>query len=213
MQGDSTKNAMLGWLKVLDPDLLRAHLINCALFILAYEMFKQGVIGHLTSFYNHEYVDGRLKASQSYRDKVLALYPKDALQASCLWFRQQEVLNDEDLERIAAIRRHRNDIAHELPKYIGTAENNVDVASFQALYEIMVKVDRWWLINLEAATDPDFDGVEIKEDEVFSGNMIMLNMISQVLAGNDEELSEVREFVIGSLSEKHETEDRTTQST
>jgi len=55
-----------------------------------------------------------------YQEHVVSLCPKDRLHASCLWFRKMGAIDDGDINTIREIRKHRNDIAHELPKYIAT---------------------------------------------------------------------------------------------
>ena len=195
---ESLRKTYLGWLKVLEPEILKRNLINCSLFILAYEIFKQSVIDHPKGFYCHEWENGKWKISQRYKDDVIKLHPKDLFHASCLWFKENDAIDEKDIEKISAIRKHRNEIAHELPSYIA-ADKNINEDLFFDLFLLLSKVDRWWIINFEVPTNPDFDGQEIDENETYSGNMIMLDMIRRILSGDDQELSELRNIVIGKI--------------
>lgn len=54
--------------------------------------------------------------------------------------------------------------------------------------EIIEKVDKWWIKEIEIPTNPDFDDMdydEIKWDEVLSGNMILISFLSSIYDGDD----------------------------
>jgi len=57
--------------------------------------------------------------------------------------------------------------------------------------ELLIKVDRWWIREIEIPTNPDFDDQEIDEDEISSGNMLLLSLIFDVVSGKQE----YREFL------------------
>jgi hypothetical protein len=187
------KNIAIGWLKVLDPEFLKNNLLNVSMFVLVYEMFKDSVIKNPKTFFCLGIGSRKDIVSDDYNEEVKKLHPKDIFHASCLWFQKLEALDETDIKTIEVIRKHRNDIVHELPKYIGTAENNININLFHKLCELMSKIDKWWILNYEVPINSDFDNQEITEDDVQSGNMILLSLISNILEGKDDCIKDFRE--------------------
>ena len=100
----------------------------------------------------------------------------------------KEAIDKEDLDSIQKIRRHRNTIAHELPKFLGSINYEVDRSLLKTTIEIIRKVDAWWIKEIEVPTNPDFNHMnydEINWDEVLSGNMIMMNFLLCIYEGDD----------------------------
>jgi len=194
------KEHYLSWLKVLDSGILTKNLINCALFILSYELFKQSVIGHPKGFFCTQYRNGKLKISERYKELVLDINPKDVFNSSCIWFKENGAIGENDLYKISTIRKHRNELVHEIPNFIA-GNKNLQEKLFDDLYILLSKIDRWWLINIEVPTDPDFDNQKIDEDQTFSGNMILLDMIKRILTGDDYELSELKNLVLNKINQ------------
>ena len=98
------------------------NLILCSLYLAAYELLKSSVIDHLKNFFSDCSQDGKRQLGQDYGKHVSVLNPKDSFHASCLWFKQNGALNDDDLAELERIRKHRNAIAHELPSFISAVE-------------------------------------------------------------------------------------------
>jgi hypothetical protein len=55
------------------------------------------------------------------------------------------------------------------------------------LMQLLLKIERWWVINVEMATDPDINMDEIDEAGIIPGSYLMLQVLSQVALGNEEE--------------------------
>jgi hypothetical protein len=49
----------------------------------------------------------------------------------------------------------------------------------------VTKIDRWWIREVEIPTNPDFDGREVADDDIQSGNMLFLQMMVRIVEGND----------------------------
>jgi hypothetical protein len=67
---------------------------------------------------------------------------------------------------------------------------------FATLMALVHKIEKWWIVNVEIATNPDFDEVEIDNEGIISGPSLVIQLLSQVALGNGEEAWEFhREFV------------------
>ena len=68
------------------------------------------------------------------------------------------------------------------------SEKEIDFEThFSQLVSLIQKIDRWWIVNVEIATDPEMCDKEIDEDGILSARLILIQILSQVALGNDEE--------------------------
>lgn len=183
MRGPIDPRVRDSWLKLTTPEVLSSNLIRAALFLVAWELLKSSLVGKLRAFFSTEYQDGEWKVSDAYKTNVLARH-KNALTASCLWFKEMGALTDDDLRKLEEAREYRNAIAHNLPEFLGSFDRNIEDDQLTRVQELLVKVDRWWIREIELDTDPDYAGQEIPDEEISSGNMLMLSLIFDVLAGD-----------------------------
>ena len=173
------------WEKLLDPDLLRETLVRTSIYLASYELLKSAIVDKHRYFYTAPH-------SCSSKDST-ARAPKDRFHASCIWFRDQGALDESDLETIEKIRKHRNEIAHELPKYFSDPKFEVNMGLFDAIRLVLEKVERWW-IRIEMSINPDYDQIDpydIPDSEISSGSLIVMDLIHNVLSGQDDDLREL----------------------
>jgi hypothetical protein len=161
MSHDTTES----WLKFLNPESLKQNLIRASIYLTCWEMLKECLVDQPRSFFSHEFRDGKWIEDSNYKTKVLSL-DSDPLIASALWFRDQKALSDEDIALLRSLRTHRNEIAHELPIFLGRAEANVRLEFLNGVYHLTDKTDKWWIQNIEIPTNPDFDSREFTEEEL-----------------------------------------------
>jgi hypothetical protein len=159
---------------------LKKSLIEASIFITAYELLKEEIIDRPKSFfiYGGEYQpENRLE----YEKEVKALHKKDTFIASCLWLQNQGAVTSREVELLLQIRAHRNAIAHGLPKLIATTELQVDKRLLECLNELATKISRWWALEVDVPTNPNFDHVEVKEENVQTGLMMFMQVVMKVL--------------------------------
>jgi hypothetical protein len=164
------------WLKLLNPDSLKKSLIQTSLYITCWEMLKEAIIDQPRGFYSHEWKDGDMVPSPRYATEVLSL-DRNVLMASAVWFKERDAISDSDIQTIRDLRSHRNEIAHELPKFIASTDSNVQLNFLNAILYLTQKIDKWWIQNIEIPTNPDFDGRQLSEqdlNEVSSMRMMFL---------------------------------------
>ncbi len=181
---DHRERARRGWAKLLNPDVLRSNLIAASIFLAAYEMLRATVIDRIRSFFSNEFRDGEWITSEGYRANCLSL-DKSPLRASLLWLQRMSAINDADIALVDSIREHRNDLAHDLPKFLMTADAEVNIQLLDGIYELITKVDRWWIREVDMTTDPDYDGREVADEDIASGNMLFIQMMVRIATGED----------------------------
>ncbi|HXA04639.1 MAG TPA: hypothetical protein VNY30_07365 [Bryobacteraceae bacterium] len=166
--------------RLLSREVLKENLCKAALYLIGYEMLTESIIRRPEGFFTM----GGAEAQTRYKTKVLSL-DRDKLIASCKWFEKSGVLTAEEIEEIRAIRKHRTDIAHEMPNVILNADQQVDELKLASMYRLISKIDRWWLMEIEIPCDEAFDGQEIDPSDVKSGKMEFFKLLIASVYGHD----------------------------
>jgi hypothetical protein len=183
-------DASESWLKFLNPETLKGNLIRASIYLTCWEMLKNSVMDHPRDFYTDGWKDGKVILDPKYKTEVLAL-DNDPLIASALWFKKQGAISDDDIFLLKSFRSHRNEIAHELPKFLGTAESNIQDEFFYGMFLLVAKIDKWWIQDFEIPLNPDFDNRELSREELDgcqSMNMVLMNLLIAVADGKEVQL-------------------------
>ena len=135
--------------------------------------------------------DGEIIGSE-YKLKVLSLN-NSVLYASLSWLRTRGAINQIDLESFEALKKLRNSLAHNLPKLVLQGINFKIEDNFQKLFDLLRKIEVWWIVEFEIPTNPDFDGKDIDVDKITPGPIIMMQMMLEVLSGNEDLLKHYKE--------------------
>jgi hypothetical protein len=106
------RQAIRGWAKLLNPQVLKDNLIVASLFLAAYETLRTSIIDQIRSFYWCGFNDQGDMISPNYQAEVLSL-DKSVLRASLFWLKSNGVIDDSDINRVQEIRLHRNELALE----------------------------------------------------------------------------------------------------
>jgi hypothetical protein len=187
------------WAAFLNPDIARPKLIAAGLFLLGHEMLYDSIKRHPFEFFANSWTTEGTVQSDRYRAEVLALDPKgknDALRGSIAWLRKADVITGEDEAAIETLTDARNRLAHEMATMFHSATPPAFVEHFATLVSLVQKIEKWWIVNVELATDPDFDGEEIDEDGIISGPSLIMRLLTRVALGDEEEAWEFyRDFM------------------
>jgi len=172
------------WGKFLNPATLRTNLIAISLFITAFETFKASVIAKPESFFCIGFDENGLTISERYRSEVLSL-SKSKLYASLLWLLDIEAIEQADIDAFNLVRAHRNELAHEPFAFLATHGRELDLSHFQTLLDLLRKIEKWWFLNVELATDPEMlpDGAD--PEEVIPGPIWSLQLLLDIALGNE----------------------------
>lgn len=201
---DESDECLKAWAKVLHPDLLRSNLIAAGLYLTAWETLRDCVVDQLRSFYSCGFDENGATIGTDYTTRVLSRH-KSPIQASLQWFQEEGVVDDADLQLVRRLRAHRNDIAHNLPQFIGKPNRDIDVELIGQLFNLIAKIDRWWIRQVEIPTNPDFDDQEvdaIPDDDIQSGRMFFLATLIRVAAGDREEALKMCEEVFAAVDKR-----------
>lgn len=124
--------------------------------------------------------------NEQYKDEVTKVH-KDLLFASCLWLRRNNVITESEVKEIENIRRHRNQVVHELPRLLSDTDLNLNTGYFLRIRELLKKIEVWWAKNVVIPANEDFDGVEVNEEDIQPGGVIVLDyIISAAIADYNE---------------------------
>lgn len=179
------------WANFLNPEVVRTRFLRTGLFLVAHEMLLSSIKDRIHDFYSNTWTatDG-WKPSSKYRKKVLCLDPKgrnDPLRASVAWLRQMGAIDEDDESTLRELTEERNRLAHELRNVLSGTHNHDFESLFPKVVSLVAKIDRWWIVNVDIATDPDFSGRELDEQGVTPGSLMLLQVLNQVALGKDEE--------------------------
>jgi len=176
----------LSWERFLNPEILRTNLIVASLFITAFEMLKDSIIGRIRDFFTGGFDENGWIVNDNYKTKVLSLN-KSPLYASLEWLKGMNVIDDEDIEEFNKIKNCRNEIAHEIANFISKGPKIDPLPLFSKMIDLLHKIEKWWILNVEIPTNPDFDGQGIDEDGIVPGQIMTLRLLADIALGSEEE--------------------------
>jgi hypothetical protein len=177
MDEDSTQKL----LHLLSKEVLKRNLAKAGLFALAYELLKDSIIERPKDFFT---MCG-IRSDNTYAREVLSKHP-NRLIASCRWFQENGVITAGEVAEVLECREHRNYIAHELPNFLLDPKSQDEESKLVRLFEILCKIDRWWITEINIPTNPDFDGKEIRPSEIRSGSMEFISYLISVVYDLDD---------------------------
>lgn len=177
----SKEQARRSWEKFLNPSALRSNLITASLFLTAYELLQDSVVARIRDFFSVDFDENGGIASKDYKEKVLSL-DRSPLKASLLWLREVDALSEADVAVIDSIRIHRNEIAHELPKLVMTADAEIDIKLLCSIHRMVEKIEFWWIKNVDIPTNTDLLGQQIDDADIMPGRVFCMNMMIKVAA-------------------------------
>jgi hypothetical protein len=134
-------------------------------------MLKAVLIDNLKAFTS---VDG------AYETEVLGLHKKQ-FAASCLWYLNQGVLTQEQVEDLHAIREHRDKIAHYLLDLLFDLKIAVDTDLLLKARDCMQVLAHFWF-SIHASADPQFEGQDIDQLEVKYASIAVFDYLLAVIA-------------------------------
>ena len=179
------------WEQLLTPAVMQERLISASLYVTAFELLKESIVGRLRSFYMVGFDLAEDVIDEKYESSVLSRN-KSPLYASLDWLIENGVIDKSDLESFERIKITRNSLAHELPSLVMGGADIKHIERFQELVTLLRKIEVWWVVNLEVPTNPDFDGKEIDEEGIVPGPLLMIQIMLDVVSGNETLLNHYR---------------------
>jgi len=170
----------------VNPDNLKGNLICSSLYIAFFETTKDYIIEQPKDFFSTGYSSetGPI-LSPEYKQKVLSKDPKNVLNSSLLWFTEQGAIDLMEVELFDKLRKYRNTIAHEMLQKIYDGLDALFSEHFSQLISLRIKLERWWVFNIEIPTS-DINPETLKEDDVMTSSQILYKLILDVLSDDEE---------------------------
>ncbi|MFL0287887.1 hypothetical protein ACJH6H_21770 [Mycobacterium sp. SMC-21] len=166
----------------LKPDVIRGTLAFAGLYQIAHEMIKDLVLVKVREFFCLDWdLDGgwsmTAEEETQYRNHVLSL-ASNRFRASLLWLVRNDAITQMQADRLDLVRTHRDELVHELAKYIIDPDEDPDTELLVDALAILKDLHRFW-INVELSTGgfllPDGSDVgDVDADEVMPFSLMLL---------------------------------------
>lgn len=181
-----TDKNQTSWKNILDPDVLRPNLIAVSLYIAAFEILKTTIIEKLRDFYCFGWNENGAVIDPKYAKEVLSRN-SSPVYASLDWLKEMKAINDDDIAAFNNLKECRNKFAHALTHMLMDGLSADFPERFAELIALVEKIGRWWVINVDMATDPEYSDREVKEEDVIPGQIVGLRLMMDVALGSKEE--------------------------
>ncbi|HET6218576.1 MAG TPA: hypothetical protein VFE27_16250 [Acidobacteriaceae bacterium] len=139
--------------KLNDVELTRA-LTYAGFILVAFELAKEMIVSPIKAFYRDVTFGGGMPF-KSYDEDVLSRH-KNEFEACLLYLRDfMEALDSEDILTIQALRKHRNDLAHDLPNMLESIDLDDHLPLLSKTHKALFKLSNY-RIYMEIGADPAF---------------------------------------------------------
>ena len=174
---------------------VKRNLLVASLFVTSFEMLKTSIQDRIKAFlcFDSKFNDeGELEyeISDDYKEQVLEkviskidrqkFRDYHLFYSSCLWLKENKIIDETDINELEKIRKHRNLIAHNPLKLLIDNDTNINVELLKKSQELLTKIEKWWIVEYEIPINPDFDEEEIDVNEVGSGTTIFLDYLMEI---------------------------------
>lgn len=177
---------------------LQAHLSFFALYVSLYENFVDSIEERVKSFLCVKWTvdkDDKLvfEESDTYKTEIRNRRVdekgnKNILLASMLWLMDMGAIDQTDYDTFLSLKQLRNSYAHELADHVWIGVTRDDLASFDNLFELNTKIDRWWFINIDHQITGDVELTDEELQTVTSSATFILNKMRETLFGKRQDI-------------------------
>ena len=152
-----------------DGSEIREQFLYAGLLLTIFERFKDYIVDHVDEFFSHEFQikDGSVKYTRSEEFKKLVKekgsgvpgqHANKEFRAALYWFYDLGAITKHEFDEIERVYALRNEIGHELFRIIADdCKNPIKLGDVIITYAVYLKTVRWWVKEVEATIDPDFD--------------------------------------------------------
>lgn len=189
---------------------IRQQFIFAGLLLTIFERFKKYAVDQVDGFYSShiEIKNGDLKFTRGEEFKKLVRekgpgapgqHTNKEFRAALHWFHDLNAITTQELNNIERLYSLRNEIGHELLRIVADdGKNPLRLEDVTAAFSMYVKIVRWWVKEVEATTDPDFDQEKCDNtdwDKVESTDTIFLREIMRKALFTKAEWDEIDKAV------------------
>jgi hypothetical protein len=195
----SDKNRQLK--NFLDPTVLRPNLVSASIYISAFEILKAAIVDQIKDFYTSGFDENGWIIDPKYQSKVLSKN-RSPVYASLEWLKDVKAIDDTDVASFERAKALRNALVHEPQRSLFNGMPPEIGERFGEMVSLLSKIERWWIVNVEIATDPDLIDEEIDEKGIIPGSIMVLRALVDIALGSD---GESKQYIDG--LEAHEREE------
>ncbi|SHK30590.1 hypothetical protein SAMN04488028_104133 [Reichenbachiella agariperforans] len=164
---------MINKVSSIREDELTYILTYAGYILLSFELTKTMIVGPIKSFYaNTEFQGGPFK---TYKEDVLARH-KNEFEACLLYLKDfMKAIDSNDLLTIQALRKHRNDLAHNLPDKLSLEEIRNGSTPLENVKNVIFKLSNY-RTYMEVGQEPELRGVDwglVKGEEYLLFEMVI----------------------------------------
>lgn len=197
------ENIQKSWERFLNPESLKENLVISSLYITSFEILKDSIISKIKDFFIEGIDEKGFIYSQKYNKEVLSLdNKKRPLQASFLWLKKYDVINEDDLNNWEKIVLFRNELAHDMLKFLTQIPESDLLDLFQIMLNLITKIEKWWIINYELEINEDYIDQEINEEDIIPGINVTLHLLFNIALGEKDEAKKYFEEFVKQKKEK-----------
>ena len=174
------------WENFLNPAVLRPNLIVASIYIAAFQLLKNAIVDRLRFFYTFGFDENATPTGRKYQSEVLARN-RSPVYASLDWLKESQAIDSDDLAAFEKVKKLRNDLAHELTQMLRNGLPSDLPERFNEMVSLLDKIERWWIVNVEIPTNPEFDDKKLDAEKVIPGPLLGLRLLVDVALGSEEE--------------------------
>lgn len=157
------------------------------MYIAAFESLKASIIVRIRDFFCSELDVERGKVSPKYQSDVLSRN-SSLIYASLDWLKSMGAIATPDLDAFDRAKAYRNTLAHELLSSLSSESMETDLGErFGEMLSLLRKIEVWWILNVEIATNPDMADREVSECDIQPGPCIAMQLLCEMALLNIED--------------------------
>jgi hypothetical protein len=166
----------------LSPEALQQSLQRAGVFLVAYELVKSEIVDKVRGFFISDDVGitWRKERAKEYDDSVLSKDRSSVYRASCGWLAENDGLDPRQIAILESVYQHRHEVAHELAKYLVDPDFEIRMDLLTEAVECIRSLGQFWGSN-EVDSDPEFDGREIRPEDIRSGSYVLMEHLVEVI--------------------------------
>jgi hypothetical protein len=176
----------ISWETFLNPTTLRSNLIVASIYITAFELLKDAIVHRIRDFFTNGFDQNGWRIDPKYQSKVLSKN-RSPVYASLAWLKDVDAIDDADTAAFERVKELRNKLAHALTSVLYEGLPTDFAERLNEMISLLDKIERWWIVNVEIATDPDLHDKQIDETNVIPGPILGLHLLLDIALGSEEE--------------------------
>ena len=192
--------------RICDKESLQVQLSFMALFIGMFEFMKDTLISRVESFLcsnmtQNEDGEWVYIHNETYKNEIEKRFVdgkivKDRLRNTVLWFKDANAISDDDYKLFRKLRDKRNSYAHKMAQHVWDGLPEQDAKGLLDLLDLYIKLDKWWINEIEIPISGEIEPGSYDEDSVESMALITFKMMINTLFGgkSEEYLEMIQKF-------------------